>query len=45
MSDEIQAIPKTMEKFFGCSGEMVKPSLESVETLMKKVPKGKTCHT
>jgi len=39
--DKIESIPKTMEKFFGCSGKMVKPSLDSVKKIVKKVRKGK----
>ena len=39
--DEITAIPKTMEKFFGCSGEMVKPSPNTVKAIVKKLRKGK----
>ena len=41
MEDKIEDIPKTMEKFFGCSGKMVKPSLVTVKTLLEKIPKGK----
>ena len=33
-------IPKTMEKFFGCSGKMVKPGLDAVIFAVKKIPKG-----
>ena len=39
--DIIEPIPKTMEKFFGCTGKMVKPSLSSVKEIVKKVRKGK----
>jgi len=39
--DEILAIPKTMEKFFGCSGKMVKPSKNTVKTIVNNIPKGK----
>ena len=38
--DKIETIPKTMEKFFGCSGEMVKPSTDAVKAIVKKVRKG-----
>lgn len=41
MEDTIEAIPNTMEKFFGCSGRMVKPSTKTVKSIIKKVPKGK----
>ena len=40
-TDEIQTIPKTMEKFFGCSGKMVKPSVNTVKAIVKKIRKGK----
>ena len=43
--DEITAIPKTMEKFFGCSGKMIKPCAATVEALLKKIPKGKLATT
>ena len=39
--DDIEAIPKTMEKFFGCSGKMVKPSTDTVKAIVKKIRKGK----
>ena len=39
--DIIAPIPKTMEKFFGCSGKMLKPSLSTVKEIVKKVRKGK----
>lgn len=38
--DEIVNIPKTMERFFGCSGTMLKPSPSTVAALIKKIPKG-----
>ena len=41
MSDEIVKIPKTMEKFFKQKGKMVRPSIETVSKLIKKIPKGK----
>ncbi len=34
-------IPKTMEKFFGCSGKMLKPSPSTVASFIRKIPKGK----
>lgn len=43
--DEITAIPKIMEKFFGCSGKMLKPCAATVESLVKKIPKGKLVTT
>ena len=39
--DTIETIPKTMEKFFGCSGKMVKPSPNTVKAIVKKIRKGK----
>ena len=41
MEDKIEDIPKTMEKFFGCSGKMIKPSEDSVKAIVKKIRKGK----
>ena len=41
MEDKIEVIPKTMEKFFGCSGKMVKPSSETVKAIVRKIRKGK----
>jgi len=41
MEDIIETIPKTMEKFLGCAGQMVKPSPDTVEALVGKVTKGK----
>ena len=40
-TNKIESIPKTMEKFLGCSGKMVKPSLNSVKNVVKKIRKGK----
>ena len=40
MEDKIEAIPKTMEKFFGCSGKMVRPSTNTVKRVVRKIPKG-----
>ena len=39
--DKIETIPKTMEKFFGCSGKMVKPSTDTVKEVVRKIKKGK----
>ena len=39
--DLIEPIPKTMEKFFGCSGQMVKPALATVRNVVRGVRKGK----
>ena len=41
MEDKVEPIPRTMEKFFGCSGKMVKPSHSTVKNVVKKVRKGK----
>ena len=41
MDDKIETIPETMEKFFGCSGKMIKPSPETVKSLVRKIRKGK----
>lgn len=41
MEDKIEAIPEKMESFFGCSGKMVKPSPESVKSIVQKIPKGR----
>ena len=43
--DQITNIPKTMEKFFGCSGKMLKPCPATVAELIKKIPKGKLTTT
>lgn len=40
MQDTIEPIPKTMEKFFGCLGKMVKPSVDTVRAIVKTVRKG-----
>jgi len=34
-------IPIKMEKFFGCSGKMLKPSTDFVKAIVKKIRKGK----
>ncbi|HEY5602481.1 MAG TPA: hypothetical protein VIM41_05185 [Gammaproteobacteria bacterium] len=39
--DAIVSIPKTMEKFFGGSGKMLKPSPGTVALLVKTIPKGR----
>ena len=39
--DKIEVIPKTMEKFFGCTGKMIKPSEGTVKVIVKKIRKGK----
>lgn len=41
VKDELVEIPKTMHKYFGGSGQMVKPTSATVESLVKKVPRGK----
>ena len=41
MNDLIEPVPKTMEKFFGTSGNMVKPSIKTVEVHVSAIPKGK----
>ena len=39
--DTIVSIPKTMEKYFGCSGKMLKPSPNTVASIIKKIPEGR----
>ena len=39
--DAIVDIPKTMEKFFGCTGKMLQPSPDTVASVIKKIPKGR----
>ena len=39
--DTIVNIPKTMEKYFGCSGKMLKPSPNTVASIIKKIPEGR----
>ena len=39
--DVIVSIPKTMEKYFGCAGKMLKPSPSTVASLVKSIPKGR----
>ena len=41
MDDIIEDIPKTMEKFMGCSGKMVKPAPRTVEKLIGQIRRGK----
>lgn len=36
----ITDIPASMEKFFGCSGKMIKPSLDNVKEIVQNVKKG-----
>ncbi|MDQ8185031.1 MGMT family protein [Pelagicoccus sp. SDUM812002] len=43
MDDQIEQIPKTMETFFGTAGKMVKPSVETVDAWIGKIPKGQLC--
>lgn len=38
--NEIVDIPKTMEKFFGCSGKMLKPSPATVAAAIRKIKRG-----
>lgn len=40
MDNVIESIPKSMEKFLGCTGKMVRPSPDSVEALLGKIRKG-----
>lgn len=39
--DTIVSIPKTMEKYFGCSGKMLKPSPDTVASLINRIPEGR----
>ena len=39
--DAIVSIPKTMEKYFGCSGKMLRPSPTTVASLIAKIPEGR----
>lgn len=39
--DVIEDIPETMIRFFGCSGKMVRPSVETLKKVLRKVKKGK----
>lgn len=41
MDDVVECIPKTMEKFLGCTGKLVKPSPDTVESLLRQIRKGK----
>jgi len=41
VEDKIESIPKTMEKYFGCSGKMVKPTSSTVKAVVRKIRKGK----
>ncbi|GLR69337.1 MGMT family protein [Agaribacter marinus] len=40
MKDLIEEIPKTMEKFMGCAGKMVKPSPNTVADLIANIHSG-----
>ena len=40
MEDKIEAIPATMEKFFGCAGQMVRPAPKTVKNLVKNINQG-----
>ena len=39
--DAIVSIPKTMEKYFGCSGKMLKPSPTTIASIIAKIPEGR----
>lgn len=39
--DTIVAIPKTMEKYFGRSGKMLRPMPATVASLVEKIPEGR----
>lgn len=41
MKDVLTTIPKTMVRFFGRTGSMVKPSEETVANLIAQIPQGK----
>ncbi len=41
MEDKIEDIPKTMEKFLGCSGKMIRPSPVTVKKIVQKIRKGR----
>jgi alkylated DNA nucleotide flippase Atl1 len=43
--DIIVDISPERERFFGCSGRMLKPSLATVEALVKQIPMGKLVTT
>jgi len=43
--DTIVEISGKLERFFGCSGKMLKPSLATVETQIKKIPQNKLMTT
>jgi alkylated DNA nucleotide flippase Atl1 len=40
LTDVVVEIPKDRERYFGCSGKMLKPSHLSVEALVEKIPRG-----
>lgn len=39
--DTIVSIPKTMEKYFGCSGKMLEPSPDTVASLISRIPESR----
>lgn len=41
IKDEVVRIPAGMERFFGGCGEMVRPSVKTVVTLVAQIPRGK----
>ncbi len=43
--DTIVDISPERERFFGCSGRMLKPSLSTVEALIEQIPAGKLITT
>jgi alkylated DNA nucleotide flippase Atl1 len=45
MDDTIVDISPERERFFGCSGRMLKPSLATVEALVKQIPAGQLITT
>jgi alkylated DNA nucleotide flippase Atl1 len=45
MDDTIVDISPERERFFGCSGRMLKPSLATVEALVEQVPTGQLITT
>ena len=40
VEDKVEVIPSTMEKFFGCSGKLVKPSPETVKNIVERIALG-----
>jgi alkylated DNA nucleotide flippase Atl1 len=45
MDDTIVDISPERERFFGCSGRMLKPSRMSIEALIRRIPAGKLITT